>query len=43
MDAFIRDLTYASRGLRKNLGFAAVAAITIALGIGACTSIFTDC
>jgi hypothetical protein len=41
MDTFIRDLTYASRGLRTNLGFAAIATITIALGVGACTSIFS--
>src|SRR5690349_25082917 len=41
MDTFIKDLTYAARGLRKNLGFAAVATITIALGIGACTAIFS--
>ncbi len=41
MDTLLKDLTYAVRGLRKNLGFSAVAAITIALGIGACTSIFS--
>jgi putative ABC transport system permease protein len=41
MDAFIKDLRYAARGLTKNLGFAAVATTTIALGIGACTSIFS--
>src|SRR5215831_6325601 len=41
MDTFLKDLTYAGRGLRKNLGFAAVATITIALGIGACTAIFS--
>ena len=34
MDTLVKDLTYAARGLRKNLGFAAVATITIALGIG---------
>jgi putative ABC transport system permease protein len=41
MDTFIKDLTYAARGLRKNVGFTAVATLTIALGIGACTSIFS--
>ena len=41
MDTLLKDLTYAVRGLRKNLGFSTVAAITIALGIGACTSIFS--
>src|SRR5947209_13870470 len=41
MDTLLKDLTYAARGLRKNLGFSAVAAITIALGIGSCTAIFS--
>ena len=41
MDTLLKDLVYAVRGLRKNLGFAAVATITIALGIGACTAIFS--
>jgi predicted permease len=41
MDTFVKDLLYAARGLRKNLGFATVATATIALGIGACTSIFS--
>jgi putative ABC transport system permease protein len=41
MDTLLKDLTYAVRGLRKNLGFSTVAAVTIALGIGACTSIFS--
>ena len=36
-----KDLIYAIRGLRKNLGFSLVATITIALGIGACTAIFS--
>jgi len=37
MDTLFKDLTYAARGLRKNLGFALVSTLTIALGIGACT------
>ncbi|MBI3493251.1 MAG: ABC transporter permease, partial [Acidobacteria bacterium] len=41
MDTLLGDLMYAGRGLRKNLGFAAVATLTIALGIGACTAIFS--
>ncbi|HWW87511.1 MAG TPA: ABC transporter permease [Vicinamibacterales bacterium] len=35
------ELIYASRSLRKNLGFALVTIGTIALGVGGCTAIFT--
>src|SRR2546425_3664056 len=41
MYSLFKDLAYAVRGLRTNLGFAIVATITIALGVGACTAIFS--
>jgi len=37
----IKDFTYAARTLRRNPGFSAIAVLTIALGIGTCTAIFS--
>src|SRR6476646_1554720 len=36
-----RDISHGARSLRKNVGFALVAVLTLALGIGANTAIFT--
>lgn len=41
LDRFVRDVRYGARGLRRSPGFALAAILTLALGVGANTAVFT--
>ena len=41
MDTLLRDIRYAFTTLRRNKGFATAGLLTLALGIGATTAVFS--
>src|ERR1700687_2410923 len=41
MGTFIKDIRFGVRSLLKRRGFTSIAVLTLALGIGACTAIFS--